>query len=293
MIKDPIIFIGTGRSGTSLVSSAVLSHKSLGYPSNYQHKFPKILLINFIKRLYDNRLWRFYTRANKTSVFHKLMFLPAEAYNMWRYLTFPEINFSRDFLIDEEASIEQRNRIRTYFEDMLKFQGKERLALKVTGPSRIGYLLSIFPDARFIWVKREVIPTVSSFMNVSFWKTRGMGKIWFQGAYSERDTQYIKTLNNHPAELTAFQIGRIIASTKQEIEKHNAEVLEIDYTKFLKNPKDQMISILDFLNLKYDKACFNYIDYIGIKNNIKSDLEYYEKINLKYIYTAYNNGLKF
>lgn len=291
MIKNPIIFIGTGRSGTTFVSGAILSHKSLGYPSNYQHKFPENLNVNYLKRLYDNRYWRFYTRGNGKSVFHKSLFLPAEAYNMWRHLTLPRINFSQNFLLDERATLLEKEHIHNYFDKMLSVQGKNRLAFKITGPGRIGYLLSLFPDAQFVWVKRKIIPTISSFMKTTFWETRGKHKIWFKGAYSDADYEYIKTLHNHPAELTAFQIGRIIGVTEKEIKKHKAKVIEIQYEDYLKNPEKNVNNILNFTNLDYDTAPFNYVNLNGIKDNLKTDEYYYNKDNLSFLYEAYQEGL--
>jgi len=291
MINKPIIFIGTGRSGTTFVSGAILSHEILGFPSNYQHRFPKQLSINLVRRLYDNNFWRFYTRSKKETVFHKSIFLPAEAYNMWRYLTLPRINFSQSFLINEKATLEEREKINTYFEKMISLQGKERLALKITGPSRIGYLLSIFPDAHFIYVKRRIIPTLSSFMNTDFWKTRGKHKIWFKGAYSQEDYKYIKTLTNHPAEMTAFQLGRMNSMTKKEIDIHKPNIFEVEYDDFLNRPNQNVKNILMFADLKHSEACYNYIKYNGIINNIKEDSYYYDKDILKLLYQAYNRGL--
>jgi hypothetical protein len=292
MIKNPIIFIGTGRSGTTFVSGAILSHPELGFPSNYQHKFPKSLSINLLRRLYDNNLWRFYTRSNRDTIFHKSIFLPAEAYNMWRYLTKPRINFSQSFLFDERATVDEKKMIEKYFKKMLDLQGKERLALKITGPSRIGYLLSVFPDAHFVYVKRRIIPTVSSFMKTTFWESRGKHKLWFQGAYSEADYEYLKPLNNHPAELTAFQLGRMYAVTKKEIENIKPKIYELDYDDFLSNPDLHIKNILQFTALSNDDACFNYIAFNGIRNNIKADEAYYNTSELKFLYDAYENGLQ-
>jgi hypothetical protein len=293
MKLNPIIFIGSGRSGTTLVSGALFSHKELGYPSNYQENFPKSLSVNLISRIFDNRFWRIYTRGKNFKLYKKLYFLPSESYSMWKFLTLPRINFSRSFLLDEKATESEKVFIRNYFEKMIKLQGKKRLAFKITGPSRIGYLLSIFPDARFIYVKRRMVPTVSSFMKTVFWVSRGKHKLWFEGAYSNDDLEYIKTLINHPAELTAFQIGRLYGVTHKEMKAMKPNVLELDYDDFLDNPKKNIKEILEFSDLDHSEACFNYIKYNGIKNNIKDDLDYYDEKTLKLLYNAYEKGFEF
>jgi len=292
MIKKPIIFIGTGRSGTTFVSGAILSHKDLGYPSNYQHKFPKALWVNLLKHFFDNKLWRIYTRANKKTIFHKSIFLPAEAYAMWRHLTYPRVDFSNSFLLKDKATSDEKEFITNYFEKMLTLQGKDRLAFKITGPSRIGYLLSIFPDAQFINVKRNIIPTISSYMNkLGSWNIKGKYEIKFKGAYSKADYKFVKKLNNHPAELTAFQLGRMIKITEREILEHKPSILEITYEDFLHNPNENIKDIVEFTGLSNDSACFNYVKYNGIRNTVKPDENFYDKNELRFLYDAYKEGL--
>ena len=64
-IINPIIFIGTGRSGTTIISEIIMRHPELAYISNYNkllHKYPIIGLIRF---LFVNKLWRFYGEKNQ------------------------------------------------------------------------------------------------------------------------------------------------------------------------------------------------------------------------------------
>ena len=63
------------------------------------------------------------------------------------------MDFSREFLIENLISEERKIFIRNYFYDLMRYQGKSRLAFKITGPSRIGYLKQIFPDAYFVYLK--------------------------------------------------------------------------------------------------------------------------------------------
>src|SRR6266487_866068 len=101
-ISKPIIIIGSGRSGTTIISEIVFRHESLAWPSNYQEKFPSPPEINFLRNFFDNKFWCLHgqkPQLNKVSTFNKFLFKPAEAYNFWEYLTGPRIDFSRGFLI--------------------------------------------------------------------------------------------------------------------------------------------------------------------------------------------------
>jgi hypothetical protein len=175
---------------------------------------------------------------------------------------------------------------------MLKLQGKDRLASKITGPSRTGYLLSIFPDAQFINVKRSIIPTISSYINkLGSWNIKGKYEIKFKGAYSKADHNFVKKLTSHPAELTAFQLGRMVKIIEREILENKPSILEINYEDFLSNPNGNIKDIIEFTGLSNDTACFNYVKYNGIRNTVKSDENFYDKNELKFLYDAYKEGL--
>jgi hypothetical protein len=264
--KPPIICIGTGRSGSTYISGAIFSHRELGYPSNYQEMFPSILEINLLRHLFDNPFWRITTRGNSHSFLAKSFFLPSEAYSMWRYLVNDEVDFSRGFLLREKASFQLKNRVEKYFGQMLALQGRDHLAFKITGPSRIGFLLSMFPDAQFLWVKRDFFATLNSFMKINFWKSRGFDKLWFTGGYTTDEISYAQSISTIPEIITAFQLHRVEQLTEIELKKYSPKCLIIDYDDFLINYERDIFRILDFFGLSEDKACYDYI----VKNPIKA-----------------------
>lgn len=254
-----------------------MSHRKLGFPSNYQQQFPERLGINVLRRLFDNGLWRMYTRAGGSSLAHKLIFLPSEAYAMWNHLTGDRIDFSRSFLLNEQARPEERDRIRAYFERMLLLQGKERLAFKITGPSRIGYLMSIFPDARFLYIKRNLVPTLSSFLKVNFWKSRGYDRLWFTGAYNSKDLEQVEKIRDRPELITTFQLKRLNDVADYEIEVHQPNIGIFEYEDFLKDTENNLSQMLDFLDLDKDDACFDYLEKNKVRSNLRSNEELFPK----------------
>jgi len=282
-LSSPIIFFGTGRSGTSIISEVCMRHKDLGFPSQYQMKFPNNELVNYLRRIFDNSIWRFHgqkKQLNKLETFNRYVFRNEENYAMWDRLAGDTIDFSFGFLIDTKATRESAQRIRKYFKKLVKRQGKKRLAFKITGPSRLEYLLSIFPDAKLVRIHREPIPTISSLLKVHFWQDKGAKKLRWKGAYSEDEIEWVQQHKLDPVAMTAFQLKKIIDTTDEEIKKLGVDVFNVQYGSFLKNPQDTIKSILEYTCLTHDKACYNYFVKNKVYNRNKQDNDYFEADDL-------------
>lgn len=281
-LNRPIIFIGTGRSGTTIISELIMRHPDLAFPSNYQDAKPAYSKINMIRLLLDNALWRTYgqkPQLNKDSILNKYTFRASEAYNMWDYLIGDKHNFSRDFMINIELNEDKINFIRKYFNRMVKYQGRKRLAIKITGPSRLSFLLKIFPDADIINLKRQLIPTISSFLKVHFWAERGENRLWWTGAYSEKEIEWANLNKTNPELLAAFQLKKIHDITSKEVKEIKPSYLEIEYENFVKDPKlelDRIISFTELPNFEYTSQ----LKKIRIFNRNKSNSDYFDEKKL-------------
>lgn len=261
-ITKPIIIIGSGRSGTTIISEIVFRHEALAWPSNYIDRYPSMPLVNLFRNLYENRLWRLEgqkPQLNKVSRINKILFKPSEAYNFWEYITGPRIDFSRNFLINEQATDPEIQKVSLAFQQIALYQLKEKVAFKITGPSRIGYLQSIFPDPIFINIVRDPIPTIKSLMKVGFWQTNGLHRLWWQGAYTEEEQQWALRNAANGELLTTFQYKRVMDVTDMEIKKYNTKCLNVRYEDFVRKPADVITQILDFAELSHSKHVFDYM----------------------------------
>lgn len=285
-IQKPIIFIGTGRSGTTIISEIITRHPDLAFPSNYQDIKPSVSITNLVRIFFDNPLWRIHgqkPQLNKVPLINKYTFRPSEAYKMWEYLSGNNVDFSRGFLLDDDISDERIALIRQYFNKMVLYQNKNRLAIKITGPSRITFLSKIFPDAVFIHLKRDLIPTINSFLKVSFWQERGAKKLWWLGAYTKDEEKWALKNSNNPVLMTAFQLNKIIEVTLQEKEKFSPQYLEIRYEDFVANPLKEIKRVISFTGL----SSFNFenqLNKIKIHNRNKKDSDYFDEQQLIHIY---------
>ena len=79
-LEKPIIIIGSGRSGTTIISEIIFQHEDLAWHSNYQEIFFFTPLINLLRPFFNNKLWHFkkfykYVGASKNTRQKNLNFL--------------------------------------------------------------------------------------------------------------------------------------------------------------------------------------------------------------------------
>jgi Sulfotransferase family len=267
LLKKPIIIFGTGRSGTTVISDIIFHHEHLAWHSNYQELFPKFAGINYLRRVFDNSMWHIVgmNTQNNKSLINQFFFRPIERYDFWEAVTGPRIDFSRNFLLNEKATNEEREHIRTFFAKMVKYQNRKRLAFKITGPSRMEYLTSIFPDAVFVQILRDPVATVRSWLEVQ-WSDQITDQLWWEGAYSKEELAEAKKISNDKALFAAFQYKKLMESTEYEIKKLNANVYTAHYEDFVKEPKQFIVNILDYVGLKPSKYIDAFMQKISVQN---------------------------
>jgi hypothetical protein len=277
LLEKPIIIFGSGRSGTTIISEIIFQHENLAWHSNYQELFTHSTHVNYVRRLFENKWWRFVkfwnfvgvsknTRQKWGSYFNLLIFNPIERYAFWEYITGPRIDFSRGFLLGEKATPEERKKIRTHLAKQVKYQGRKRLIMKFTGPARIEYLSSVFPDAIFVSITREPIATVRSWLEVGFWQTKGINRLWWIGAYTPEEEAEAEKLKNEPALITAFQYKKLMETTEMEAKKLGVPLLETRYEEFVKDPHLLVKKIMDFVELPSSKNVDKYIEEMVVSN---------------------------
>jgi hypothetical protein len=224
-----------------------------------------------------NKFWglkRFYkyvgvsknTRQRHQSKIDLVLFNPIERYNFWEHITGKRIDFSRGFLMNEKATPDEVKRIRSFLNKQVKYQGKKRLIMKFTGPARLEYLTSIFPDAVIVNVIRDPVATVRSWLEVGFWQRMGIDKLWWLGAYTPDEIAYSETIKDKPALITALQYKKLMETTQQEIDKLGLKVYECRYEDFVKDPKNFIDKMMDFMQLPPSKNVDAYLENMIVDN---------------------------
>jgi len=261
-MDNPLIFIGTGRCGSTVISNTVMAHEELAYQSNYQEILYPFPQASGIRNLFQNKFWNIKARPKNPS---KLVFKPIEAYRMWNYLAGDEHNFSHGFMLGEKANEKRKVFAQGYFSTMCRFQKKEKIAVKITGPSRISFLLSLFPNAKFVLITRAFLPTLRSLLKVDYWQNFGVNQLLWKGGYSPKELELAARLKGNDALYSAFQLNKVIESTKQEIQEHKPDILTIAYEDFVYEPKKITKKILAFAGLKENSpACNAYLKALNV-----------------------------
>ncbi len=252
VLTAPVFFVGMPRSGTTICFEAFARHPDLAWPSNVSQAYPDRPALNVMRRLLDNRFVSAYGRKNQYGSLGWLnTYLPQpnEAYDFWDRYARPE--FSRHWLGNAVAGPGERSRLRNAVAAIARWQGRRRFAAKLTGPPRIGYLNSVFPDARFVHVIRDGRAVVDSLLRVAFWREKGglEGPFW-QGALDDAALATWSAGGKDPAVLAGLQWCAVIRETRAEARSlGEGRYRELRYEDLVADPHGAVRDLFDFASL--------------------------------------------
>ena len=161
---------------------------------------------------------------------------PDEAYEFWDWHT--GIDFARSALLRERADEKTRKAVRAAVLQIMRWQMRPKFAAKFTGPARIEYLQSIFPNATFVHVIRDGRAVVHSLMRVEFWRRQGgFDAPFWNGLLDEHELSEWKSSGGDPGVLAGMQWRRVIESARLEKSLLDpARYVEVRYEEFLDDP---------------------------------------------------------
>lgn len=276
-IIKPIFVIGMPRSGTTVISEAISVHEDLGWFSNYLDKLPFLPEVSLLSRLADTQKIGIYLRGKKkqnsrlSASIRRLLPYCSEAYSIWeRYCG---NKFLTEYLLDQFASEKEKCALKSLIGKILYFQGKKRFLAKLTGPPRINYINSIFPDAFFVQVIRDPRAVISSLFKVSFWKQGGgFQRPWWQNGLPPDSIEQWVQSGKSPVVLAAVQWNNII-----EVAWHENKVIdrrryiELRYEDFVRNPYKALDAVFGELDLPSSQNVQRYIHSIAKVKNMNQN----------------------
>ncbi len=261
-LDAPIFLVGMGRSGSTLLFECLATHNKLGWLSHHTNRMPHRPELHLISRLCDVSLLfrKSIERSDqRRRILEKMRLGPAEAYETWTYLC--GSRFRSEYLLDTTATPEEQLRIRAYIARSLRWSGKQRLVAKLTGPPRIRYLHSIFPDAIFVHVVRDGRAVARSLLLVDFWRNtfRMWKPAWING-FPPAYEQLWRSSGCSPIALAALQWRNVVEITRREgTELGGTQYLEIRYEDFLASPRTELENLLDRFGLQRDPRVFRFL----------------------------------
>jgi hypothetical protein len=157
----PIIIVGTGRCGSTMLHRLLAQHESIGWTSTFNEVLPGQPWLSLFSNLYCAR--RLSENVRHLRYFPK----PFEAYKFWEHYL-PGFSRRDKPLSAEDVPEEGIAPARQAVANILKWQSKSRFLAKVTGWSRIEYFDRIFPGARFVFLDREPRAVISSWIQAGW-----------------------------------------------------------------------------------------------------------------------------
>lgn len=267
---------------------AFCRHEALGWPSAYTDSFPKRPEINVLRRLLDNPILRLAGKKGQygDTVFgNRLLPQPSEAYSFWDFYT--RENLSRSYLCGRSADEVTIRRVHKAVRKLLAWQGRPGFAAKFTGPSRLEYLNSIFPDAKFVHVVRDGRAAVHSVLRVAFWRDKGgITEPFWTGGLTDADLRQWQDSERDPGVLAALQWKRILEIARAESALVGpSRYREIRYEDFVDSPHNVLREIYQFCDLPDSPLAHQYVDtntaLVNMNNKYHEDFstDYIEKLS--------------
>lgn len=273
-IDTPIFLVGTGRSGSSFFARIFSHHPELSY-------------LTYITREFPRRPW-------VTRLAMRILSLPGgrallrsrgeinEAWEFWEHRARGFAEPMRD-LTQADLTPVARERLREAVSDILQ-STRPRFFAKLTGWSRMSYLHSVFPDARFIHLVRDGRDVANSFLQISFWGGYRGPCNWRFGPLAEENQRIWESHGRSFVALAGLTWKILVNSVENAREEIPEEQFhEVRFEDFLKHPSREIRSAMTFSYLpwhpKVGRAIFH-AEFHDPTGRYKKDLSSYQQETL-------------
>lgn len=243
--QAPLIVVGTGRCGSTFLHRVLAFHEDLGWLSTFNETLPRQQWLSVFSRLYAAPLPR---SLKERKAFPK----PFEAYRFWEaYL--PGFSRRESPQVPEEIDPAAIAPVREATRRVLRFQGRPRLLVKVTGWARMAYFDRIYPDARFVFLQRDPRSVVSSWIKAG-WLDVTSGPdtaAWQWGTVPEDYMAAWSDLGGGPQLSTALKIRLDLDDIALNASRLPGRVHELTYEQLITEPEPTLREMLEFAGLAW------------------------------------------
>ncbi len=243
--QRPLIVVGTGRCGSTLLHRVLAHHEGLGWLSTINEVLPAQPWLSALSGLYRVPLP---ARIKGLSAFPK----PYEAYRFWEHYLPGFSRRDRPQTADDVAAAGIRP-VRRATAEVLRFQRRRRLLVKVTGWSRIAYFDRVFPDARFVSLRRDPRSVVSSWIKAGWLDVTSPPEsdAWQWGEVRADYLELWHQLGGGPLLSVALKIRLDLDDIAANMALFPDRCMELWYEELITRPEKTLQSVCEFAALEW------------------------------------------
>jgi len=246
VLRKPIIIIGTGRCGSSMLFHLLGHHEDAGWLSAWNEILPIQQWLSILSRAYSVQ-WL-------TDRMARLPFFPTpfEAYRFWEYFLPMFSRRDKPFLPDDVLA-EQVPLLRHACSRILRYQGSKRLVVKITGWSRCAAFNKIFPDALFVWIKRDHLSVIASLAQINWLDASSSpdSPQWQWGKVPQGYYELWKELGGGSYLSTALKMQLDIDDIRTNLALFPERSYQIQYETLIQRPEQTLRELLSFCDLPW------------------------------------------
>ncbi len=267
----PVFIIGHWRSGTSFLHTLLCQVYPAAYTTTYQAAFPNNLFA--FKGLIKFFMWVFMPRKRPTDAMKMHPDLPQEEelalghgffFSFYYWLYFPrKAKYMADeymYLDDPKSkrAIEFGQHYREFIHrSQLNTRGEVFISKNPANTARIAVLLDQFPDARFIYIKRDPYETVQSSITLFQSLLKGIS---LQDFDEQKVDRFV--LENYKRMISTYMEEKDLIPSEQ--------LIELRYEELTKDPAELLSAVTEQLNIGVKADLSKAQDYLAVSRDFPS-----------------------
>lgn len=225
-MMQPILIVGSGRSGTTLMYELLASHPDASWFSNLTNRWPRIPQLAALSRL-STPPW--VGRGPR----------PVEGYRIWDHCL-PGLTNPAAPLDARDVTKEHVSRLETVINIHNQFHGRPRFLNKNTrNTRRIPFLEHALDKPIFVHVLRDPRAATASLVRVDFWKTL---PVWNQEGLTPK--RWVDAGGNEAELAASLWAAEVETARESGMRLPKERYLEVRYEDLVTAPHDVLTHVL-------------------------------------------------
>jgi hypothetical protein len=260
----PILLLGPGRGGTTLLYKVLSLHRDAAFVSNFDTRpFARFLAwpaLGLSRSKPELRRWAWFSREgqaylNRRSPLKRIVPVPVEGEELYA-----SCGVTRDEYADagDEATHEA---LRATFGAVQKrHRGKVVLLKRTANNRRIPLLFAAFPDCKTIVLWRDGRAVISSLLQVHWWLDH---RVWWANGKTPRQMNLNRLESIEVAATNWVKEVEAIESGLARSERR--PVMYVRYEEMLARPSETIASLLEFIGLEVTEDYLRQLRSLGLR----------------------------